>query len=632
MIVRCAVLATALAAPALAATRPITVEMDARRAPQKMLHGRLTMPVAPGPLTLLYPKWLPGEHAPDGPIVDVAGLKMSAGGRAVAWRRDPVEMHAFHVEVPAGADTLEIDLDYLSPAAPGQFTSGVSMTSQLAVLGWNQVLLYPKGARSDELTYAASLRLPAGWKYGTALATAGEADGLVTFAPVSLTTLVDSPVLSGANFRTVPLATGPIVQIHMAADSAEALEMSPEVKGSYERLVAEAYALFGAHHYRAYSFLLTLSDHVQSFGLEHHESSDNRISERAIVDEAPRTVRGGLLPHEYVHSWNGKYRRPQGLATDAYDQPMEGELLWVYEGLTSYLGEMLTSRSGLRSDTDARDNLASIAAGMQAQRGRTWRPLVDTAVSAPFLYRGRGDGKSWRRGVDFYGEGLLLWLEADVLIRRETRGARSLDDFCRRFYGGESGAPRVVPYTFDDLVAALQAVAPYDWRGFWKTRLESTSENAPLAGLTGAGWRLAYKEDVPTLQENRETLSKNTDVMHSIGLLLAEDGAVSDVVAGSAADKAGVAAGMKLVAVNGRRWNRDHLRRQIRATRTESRPLELLLEAGDFFKTCRLDYNGGERYPVLERDPAQADLLAAILRPAVKTAAAPGPAAAKKKS
>jgi predicted metalloprotease with PDZ domain len=305
---------------------------------------------------------------------------------------------------------------------------------------------------------------------------------------------------------------------------------------------------------------------------------------------------------------------------------MEGELLWVYEGLTSYLGDVLTSRSGLRSDADAHENVAGIAATMQISRGRTWRPLVDTAVSAPFLYRGRTDGRTWRRAAaDFYGEGLLLWLEADVVIRRETKGRKSLDDFCRAFYGGESGKPQVVRYTFDELVSTLDSVAPYDWRGFWKSRLESTTENAPLAGLAGAGWKLAYKEDVTPLLKIRETLTKTTDVQHSIGLLLAEDGTISDVVPGSPADKAGIGPGTKLVAVNRRRFSRDHLRREIRATKTESRPLELLVESAEFFKAFPLDYRGGERYPVLERDPAQPDLLEAILRPAVK-AAAPAPA------
>ncbi len=596
--------------------KPITLEVDAREAPRKRLQARLLLPAAPGPLTLVYPQWIPGEHGPTGPIADLAGLRFAAAGKPVPWRRDPVDMFAFHLEVPAGSDALEATFEYLSPPDSEGFTSGASATAQLTVVSWNQVLLYPKGAASDALTYAASLRLPAGWKYGTALPVGRETAERVEFAPVSLTTLVDSPVLAGAHFHTFALTTAaPAHQVHAAADSEAALEAPPPVVAGWKSLVAETGVLFGARHYRSYSFLLTLSDHTAHFGLEHHESSDDRVRERSLVDEDARRVAAGLLPHEMTHSWNGKYRRPTGLATGNFDTPMRGELLWVYEGLTTYLGQVLAARSGLLTADEYRESLALTAAGMDHQRGRTWRPLLDTTIAAQILYGARGDWGGWRRGVDFYPEGELLWLEADALIRSATGGAKSLDDFCRLFYGGTSGPPQMVPFTFDDVVSALQRVAPYDWRGFWRSRVEETTTGAPLGGVAGGGWKLVYADSVPRMLRSHEAVGKTVDVRFSIGITLAENGRIDDVIPGSPADRAGVAPGMKLVAVNGRRLSPEILRQAIRDTRARARPLELLTENGEFFATHRLEYDGGERYPRLERDPTRADLLSEIIRP-----------------
>jgi predicted metalloprotease with PDZ domain len=367
---------------------PITIAVDATEAPRKILHARLSIPASPGPLTLMYPKWIPGEHGPTGPITDLAGLKLSAAGKPIPWRRDDVEMYAFHIDVPPGASAIDVSLDFLLPASVSGFSSAASATGRLAVISWNQVLLYPRGSGSDQLTYVASLRLPEGWKYGTALPVSEESGGAIKFKPVSLTTLVDSPVIAGSRFRTIKLTEGegPSFQIDMVSDSAEALMMRPEDIAHYKRLVAETEALFGARHYQHYHFLYTLSDYVAHFGLEHHESSDDRVGERTLLDPALRKYNAGLLPHEFVHSWNGKYRRPSGLATPSYEQPMKGELLWVYEGLTEYLGDILTPRSGLWSAQEYRDNLARIAAYLDRYPGRTWRPLQDTTVAAQLLY------------------------------------------------------------------------------------------------------------------------------------------------------------------------------------------------------------------------------------------------------
>ena len=609
-----------LGAPLLAETTPIQLAVDATDAPRKVLRARLEIPVQPGPLTLVYPKWLPGEHGPTGPITDLVGIRMTASGKALTWQRDAEDMYAFHVEVPAGASSLEVTLDYLYPAETGGYSSGAGATAQLVDLSWNQVLLCPKGAKASELQFLTSVRLPKGWRFGTALPRSKESGSETRFSPVSLETLVDSPLVAGSFFRTIDLAPDGNVprELHIAADSAAALEMKSEDQRRFSQLVAEAEALFGAHHYRGYHFLLTLSDHVAHFGLEHHESSDNRLGERFLIDEEARKLSAGLLPHEMVHSWNGKYRRPADLATPDFQQPMKTELLWVYEGLTSYLGNVLTTRCGLWTNADFRENLAVTAAKLDHEPGRNWRPLADTAIAAQLLYGARPEGAAERRGTDFYSEGVLVWLEADVLIRKETRGKRALDDFCKEFFGAENTPSKVVPYTFDDLITALNHAAAYDWRRFFQSRVYATTPHPPLAGITGGGWRLVYKDKRSAMLKASESAHKFTDLRYSLGLEVKEGGTISDVVPGSPADQAGLAPDMKLLAVNGRRWTPEILRAAIKSVRTNSAPIDLLMENDEYFKTCRVHYRGGEKYPDLERDETKPDLLGEILRPTRK--------------
>ncbi len=598
---------------------PIRLEVDAREASRKIFHAKLWIPAVPGPLTLLYPKWLPGEHGPTGPIADVAGIHIRGGGKEIAWTRDPVEMWAIRCSVPPGATEVEVSLDYLSAATMSGFSSGGSATTALTVISWNQLLLYPQGTPADVLQYSASLRLPAGWSHATALSPAGAGTDPIRFAPVSLTTLVDSPVLAGSHLRTISLSSdAPAHRLNIAADSAAALEIRSQDLESYRRLVRETAALFGARHYSHYDFLLTLSDFVTHFGLEHHESSDDRVPERSLIDEDKwRTNLSGLLPHEMVHSWNGKYRRPAGLMPGHFDEPMRGELLWVYEGLTEYLGEILTARTGMLDPDEYRESLAETAAEMQTTRGRSWRPLADTAVDAQILYAARPDWAWWRRGTDFYAESSLLWLEADTLIRARSGGKKSLDDFCRLFYG-KSGPPTVLPYTADDVFAALNQILPYDWKSFWTERLTRTVPDAPLEGIVASGWKMTWSETISTMSKSREEAGKVTDVRFSIGIEVSEDGTIPDVVPDSPAARAGAGPGMRLVAVNGRRWSREALHEAVRASKTT--PVELLLENGDAFATYRLEYTGGERFPILMRDASRPDLLTAIIQPLVPPA------------
>jgi predicted metalloprotease with PDZ domain len=595
------------------AARPVLLEVDATEAPRKIYHTKLVIPATPGPLTLYFPKWIPGNHGPTGPITDLAGLRFHAGGKAIPWERDEEDMYAFHCEVPAGADTVEVALDHLAASSRG----GGSATDKMAVIRWNEMLLYPKGQPIQSLPVRASLRLPSGWKHGTALPEGEKREGLIQFGKVSLETLVDSPVLAGVHFRTVSLASPDGVPhfMHLACDSADGLEMPPATKAKYERLVAEAGALFGVRHYRSYHFLVTLSGLLSPHGLEHHESSDNGMPERALVDDKVGKPLADLLPHEFVHSWNGKYRRPEGLVTSDFQKAQRTRLLWVYEGLTQYLGVVLAGRSGLLTPEELRERLALTAEGQQNIRGRAWRPLQDTAVAAPLNYYGGGGWGSWRRGVDYYDESLLIWLEVDTLIRQRTGGTRSLDDFCRTFFGGPGGRPEVRNYTFEDVLTTLNAVCPYNWKALWTRRLTAAVPQAPLEGIAQGGWRLAYGDKPTDLAKAVEGQWKQIDLATSIGLVLSSEGAVVDVIKGRAADRAGVAPGMKLLAVNTRRWNPELLAAAVAATKTPGTSLELLLENGEYIRSHRLDYHEGAKYPRLERDGQKPDLLAQVIKP-----------------
>jgi predicted metalloprotease with PDZ domain len=604
------------------ATPPtITLFVDATSTPRKTFHAKLKIPASAGDLTLYYPKWIPGEHAPDGPVIDLAGLKFTAGGKTLKWRRDLLDGFTIHVEVPAGENEVNAELDFLSPATfEGGFSAGSSATDKMAVISWNQVLLYPKGWKSDNLTYVATLKLPAGWKYGTPLPIASTSltgqsgDTQIIFQPVSLTTLVDSPVITGEFLKVVKLADDPLVEMDVAADSAAALEPPQEVWDHYKNLVEQANKLFGAHHYRDYHFLFSLSDHVAHFGLEHHESDDSRVDERGLVDEGMRKMEASLLPHEYVHSWNGKYRRPADLATPDYEQPMQDDLLWVYEGLTNYLGTVLTARSGLLTPEQARDDLSMTAAELDHTPGREWRNLQDTADAAPELYFSPQAWESWRRSTDFYDEGTLDWLWADVIIRQQSKGKKSLDDFCKLFHGAPSTGPMVKTYTFDDVVDALNQVASYDWRGFWTERLTNHGPGAPLGGIEGSGWKVIYDESPSEMDRGGEGGGRFIDVAYSIGVDLREDGTITDTIEGMPAAVAGIGPGMKLIAVNGRHYSAEVLRDALRAGKSSTGPLELLVENTDYFKTYALDYHAGERYPHLVRDESKPDLLSEIYK------------------
>jgi len=595
--------------------------VDLTDAPRKVIHARMTIPVKPGPLTLLYPKWIPGEHEPDGPISDLAGLVITANGQQLAWVRDDVNMFAFHVTVPQGASTLDVKLDFLATAPPSGFSAGASTSANLALLSWNEVVLYPENIPPPNLEVQSAIKLPTGWQYGTALTKTGETNGEIQFAAVPLNMLIDSPVLAGRYFKEIPLATDvtPKHYLDMAADGPEDLAIKPEMVAAFSKLVHETGALYKSRHYNSYHFLVTLSDQVAHFGLEHHQSSDDRVGEKTFVDDNLSYLAADLLPHEFTHSWNGKYRRPAGLNHGNYKDPMIGNMLWVYEGLTQYLGDVLAARSGIETEDQFRSALASTAATMDYRPGRTWRDLQDTATSAQILYETSSQWDNWRRSTDFYAEGELVWLDVDTTIRKLTHDKKSLNDFCARFLGlGGNTPPKVVPYTFNDLVENLNAVVPYDWASFLRERLTSKSPHAPLEGITQSGYRIVYTDQTGLYIGARETTSGDALAWWAIGLKISADGHINDVLVGSVSDKAGLGPGMQVIAVNNRQYTPQLLGDAITAAKDNSQPIEMIVANTGYYKIVKLDYHDGLRFPHLERVQGTPDYLDEIIKPMTK--------------
>ena len=613
-------LALSLSASLAQTQAPIKLDLDLTDAPRKILHAHLTIPVQPGPLTLEYPQWIPGEHSPDGPIDNLAGLTITANGQAIPWERDNVNMFAFKIVVPPGVTQIEVSADFLATAAASGFSAGASTSPNLAIVSWNEVTIYPAGIPSGEIKFSPTIKVPEGWKFGTALTKTGGEGTSAQFGEVSLETLVDSPVLAGKFFKEIPLASEitPRHFLDMAGDGPEDLKISNDEIAEFSSLVAEAGALYKSHHYDHYNFLFTLSDSVAHFGLEHHQSSDDRVDARNFLDDDLKLVNGGLLPHEFTHSWNGKFRRPAGLATPNFHQPMKGELLWVYEGLTEYLGDVLTARSGIWTNEQYRDALAMTAAEMDHRPGRSWRNLQDTATAAQTLYTTSSEWDNWRRSVDYYPEGELIWLDVDTTIRKLTAGKRSLNDFAARFLGvGGNTKPEVVPYQFSDIALALSEIAPYDWRSFLEERLNSKSSRAPLDGITHGGYKIEYSEKSNDYGHAVEARDHGVNTWYSLGFVTGDE-TIRDVLVGSPAYQAGLGPGMKLVAINGRRATEELLHDAIRDAKDSTEPIELIVENAGYFKVIKIDYHGGEKYPHLVRDSATPDLLNEILKPMTK--------------
>jgi predicted metalloprotease with PDZ domain len=596
-----------------AAADTLTIDVDSRELPRRLMHTTLEIPCKPGPLRLWYPKWFPGSHGPQGRVEDIAGLRVETpDGTAIPWKRDEVDMHCFALRVPDGTTSVRVKLDTICETAgtgkAGIYSAG---NSAVGVINWNTCLVYPEGPPADLQSVKLRLRLPADWRFATALKSDAATDGPISFHPVSLAELIDNPLIAGRHLRTIKLDAGntPPAFLHLTSESPEALNLDARVIELYSRVVREAGALFGVAHYTEYHFLVVCSDALGMFGLEHHRCSINGVGERGLIDDKLRNKwwLANLLPHEYAHSWCGKYRRPAAMITPDFHTPQKTKLLWVYEGLTEYLGEVLMVRSGLATPEDYRGMLTNHIRGLSRTTGRQWRSLEDTAVAS---YRFRNAGSSWnelRRGQDYYMEGMLLWYECDVIIRERTDGTRSLDDFCQRFFAKVPGHKSVAGYELADVVRDLQATADYDWGAFLSRRVTAPQETLPLDVLGRLGYRLRYT-DKPQSDANPGA--------DSIGVAIANAQVVS-VAPGLPADKAGLAPGMKVIGVNGKKYSTNRLRDAIAQTVT-TKKIEFLLEDGEDLRSVVVPYDGGLRYLELARVEGKRDVLGDILKPRAK--------------
>lgn len=596
----------------------IDIEVDARDLPRKLLHARMRIPCQPGKLALWYPKWVPGTHAPAGPIQDVAGLRLETdAGKTLPWRRDDIELCRVECDVPDGVRSIIARLDLIchQPAvsAAGYLSYG---NASLGLINWSTCLLYPEGPTSDETLMHLSLVLPPRWLYATALQaeSALDGNGNVRFKPVSLTELADCPMIAGEHLRTIPLATGPYppAYLDLVSESPAAVELDHRVVDLYGRVVREAGALFGACHYPEFRILVTCSDDLGYLGLEHLTSSINGVHEHDLSDDSRRKGWvANLLPHEYVHSWCGKFRRPAGMVTPNFHTPEKTRLLWVYEGLAEHLGEVLMVRSGLMSRDEYRQMLAYSMGNLSRQKGRQWRSVEDTAVASQLLRRGSPHWSELRRSQDYYFEGALFWLEADAIIRERTKGKHTLDDFCQRFMGPNSTSATVVPYDQADVVKILHELADFDWESLIKSRILEPQDALPLDVATRCGYKVQYatKPSPYQARQDRDGVSAGD----SLGLAFSGVGNITNVVPGMVGDRAGLAPGMKVIGVNNKTFSRSRLLDAL-ADSVRRHKVELLLVEGDEFRTVVLDYADGPRYLEIVRDASKPDLLAEILK------------------
>ena len=597
----------------------ISLSVDLTNVNARVLNVHESIPVSAGEMTLLYPQWLPGTHSPSNAVSNMAGLVATADGKLVPWVRDRVDMWAFHFDVPKDARTLELSFQYLAPINAQQGR----ISNKFADVTWNSVLFYPAGYFSRRISFATELRLPEGWKFASALEVKSQNGNVVQFKDTPLNTLIDSPLYAGINYKRVDISSGAdnLVYLDVFADKPEQLEITADELQYHKNLVIQAQTLFYSRHYDQYHFLFSLSDSVGGKGLEHHQSSEDGTRGNYFTDWPAGVLGRALLPHEYTHSWNGKFRRPADLWTANFNEPMQNDLLWVYEGLTDYYGNVLTARSGMCTMEETRDVLALTAASFEISPGRTWRSLEDTTNQPIMSSHGAVSQSwpSWQRAFDYYPESDLVWLDADTIIRERSNGQKSLDDFAKLFFGIENGSYVTVPYTLDELVKALNSVQPYDWAGFFRARVYDVEPQVPLNGITQGGYRLVYN-DVESEWMKHMDPSRGVSFATSLGFSLRGDGdkpgnTIGSVWWDSPAFKAGITPDMQLQAVNDQAFSAATLRAAIVAAEKSNPPIKLLVKRDAEFLTVLVDYHGGLRYPHLERVESTPDRLDAILSP-----------------
>jgi predicted metalloprotease with PDZ domain len=594
----------------------VTLHVDANDTAQGIFRVHETIPVKAGAVTLLYPQWIPGDHSPTGPIAMLAGLRVSAGGKPLMWKRDKYNVYAFHLDVPENVSSLDVEFQYMSGRTDSE---GFEMTDRMMDMEWSKVALYPAGYFSRDITFAPSITLPTGWQFGSALETASQSGDTTTFKPVTFNNLVDSPVYAGKYFKRVDLNPGGDAPVHLdiVADEPKYLDMSPEQVKVHRALVTQAVKLFGSHHYDHYDFLFSLSDQLGGNGTEHHQSSENGLGADYFTAWSEAAPDRDLLPHEYTHSWNGKFRRPEDLWTPNFNVPMGDSLLWVYEGQTQYWGYILTARSGMWTAQEFRDALAMEAANYTINRdGFQWRTLEDTTNDPTAARRSSLPYRSWQMSEDYYSGGQMMWLEVDAKLRSLTHDQKSLDDFARAFFGVDNGSYVTKTYTFDDVVAALNGVAPFDWASFLHARVDAL--NPPLGdGIGATGWKLVYTDKESEYEKQYNTRPQSPRHLYnfawSIGLTMGDKGEINDVRWNGPAFKAGVSTGATLVAVNGQDYSTDVLKSAITAAKNSTTPIQLLLKYQGGYRTVSVDYHDGLKYPHLVRVEGTPDYLSEII-------------------
>jgi len=592
--------------------QPTTLVLDASRAGDGIMRVREHIPAAAGSFTVVYPKWIPGEHGPTGPLNDLAALRISANGASLDWRRDPVDLYAFHVDVPPGANALDVDFDVLMNA-PGDVMSSHS----IAIVNWNRALLYPQGTDSHRYFVKPAIVLPPEWEYATALRGASSSGNRIDFAVTPLNMLVDSPLDLGRYVKKWDLwrEGDAFVQLDAFADYPQDLDIPANLLRAYERVPAEAFAMYGSRHFIDYHALLTLSDAIGSQGIEHHQSSDNRASNDFLTDPSASLQDGDLITHEFSHSWNGKYRRPADLTTPNFQVPQQTDLLWVYEGMNQYLGDLLSFRAGIRDPKLFPEYVASVYAQLDYETGRSTTPIIDLTTGAPYYYVARGDYSAIRRtSDDFYNEGETIWLDADTIIRERSHGASSLDTFLHRFTEPSTTGPMVVTYTREQVESLLDAIVPYDWHAFFQKYVYEPQMHPPTDELARAGWRLVYNAQPNVFIGGRDAEHTVTG-WFAYGANLGDDGVVKDVREASPAWRAGLAPGMRILAVDGQQFTRESFEYAIKRAQGSTTPLSLIVTQTGWYQTLTLDYHAGLRYPHLERIPGANDMLATIAAP-----------------
>ena len=625
-----ALLPVLASAAAFAQKTPITITADLSEAPRKLYHAEIDLPVKSGPAAFVMPQWIPGNHAPNGPIAHVSGIQFTANGKPLAWRRDDVDLYEFHVDVPTGVTTVHVHLDAIVPDR---------LSKHMACLEWERLMLYPAHVPVKDIAIQPSVTVPAGWGVGTALTPTGTGTppavtgiledahhpttGATTthFATTTVEQLEDSPVITGQYFHEFALApeVTPKHYIDVVSDEPDDSKLRPELLAEISNLVREAGSAYASHHYNAYHFLLTLSDIAGGEGLEHGQSSDNGIDEKGFSDVTHQLPESDLLAHEFTHSWNGKYRRPEKLYQPDFATAQQGQLLWVYEGMTQFMGNVLATRSGLKNQAQYRDMLALSAASLDNESGRSWRSTEDTSIASsvdrhPTLWA------SWERGQSYYQEGELLWLDADTLIRQKTNGQKSLTDFQHIFFGkgGDTG-PLIVTYNRAEIIADLNQVMPYDWANFLHQHIDIPEPHADLEGIKRGGYELVYTD-----KPNASALvfaalgtrrAGGVDTWYSLGLRILADGTVYDVRWNSPADKASLAPGMKIIGVGNQVFSADAMHQALDEAKGTTKPVHLLTAYDADLTAVDIDYHDGQRYPALKRVDSVPALLDELTKP-----------------